>query len=149
EVRGVAVDFGRFGGGGVVFPQHEHRIRIFGKLWIQRQRSSGFVDSHGRGAGGIYGNALNVLCYRGAGLLHAIANGSFQALEVIERVLSELILVGPAVFSVTPSRIVKYRGSNLRPVGGIDYYRPYRIRSEVDSDDKRRHSLNPGLVIGA
>jgi hypothetical protein len=77
--------------------------------------------------------------YLRTGLPDALADSSFKAFEVIERVLSELVLVGAAIFSIPPSGVMENRGGHLSSVASVNDYGPDRIRPEVDSDDKRWH----------
>ncbi|CNU52011.1 Uncharacterised protein [Salmonella enterica subsp. enterica serovar Bovismorbificans] len=52
--------------GGVIFPQHKHRIRVLGELWTQRQDVTVGVNRRWRRAGAVNANANDICALRGA-----------------------------------------------------------------------------------
>src|SRR5690606_4615488 len=142
EVFCVPVDFGGLGRGSVVFPQDEHGVWILFKSREKRQGRPGFVDRDRRRTRGVDGDTLYGGGYLTSRNTYAIFDGVFESFEVIEGVLSELVVLRAGVLSVAPSRVVKYRRCYFGTIAGIHNHSPHRIGSEVYSYNKSGHISN-------
>src|SRR5690606_10087280 len=100
EVVRLPVEFSRLGCRCVVLPQDEHRIRILFKSREKRQGRPGFVDRDGRRTRGVDGDTLYGGGYLTSRNTYAIFDGVFESFEVIEGVLSELVVLRAGVLSV-------------------------------------------------
>ena len=138
---GQLVDFGGFGQGGVVFPEHEHGVGVVLEAGREGQQLTLRVHRAGRRAGGVHGKAQNLL---GLHLAGYAAHRGFQAFEVVERVLAELVFGGVTILQLLPARVVKYVLGNFGAGAGINQQGANRVAAVVNADDVGRRG---GLVL--
>src|SRR5690606_13620426 len=91
EPCGMRIDVGRFLHRGVVFPQYEHGVRVFRKFRVQGKRCTVHVYGYRSGAGGVHREADDLFCDTWPYLIHARTYRVRYPLDVIKRMLPELI----------------------------------------------------------
>ncbi len=133
--------FGLFHGG-MVFPQHEHGVRVVGKLRAQREYAPFGIHRGGRGASAVDANPDN-LCP--LGLSQVSKDGfdcRFHRLNVVTRVVTELVVWRIAVAPLLPARVPLNAGCYLLAGRTVHCQRANRIAAKIEAN-RNCHGVAP------
>ncbi|OPZ71023.1 MAG: hypothetical protein BWY83_01350 [bacterium ADurb.Bin478] len=117
---GMMIDLLRLLDRGMILPQHKHGVGIFCKLRRQGQRDALLIHRTGRRACGVDGQSSHFGRCAGRGFLQRAGHRCLQSFDVIQGVLTKLILHGIAIKAGLPSGIVKNLAADLPAVGRIN-----------------------------
>ena len=138
-----SVDLVRLEDGGVVFPEDEHGVRVVGELRQHGQRDAFLVDGARGGSGGIDADANHAFFLNA---LHDALDDDFEAFEVVQRVLAELVVRSVAIFALAPAGIVLDAGGEDLAVFHVDQHGSYAVGTEIKSD--RQLTAHGFLLLG-
>ena len=144
---GRGIDLRGFTDGRMVFPQHEHRVRLLRKARQQSQRRPRRIGQDGGGTGRVerqgadFAGPVRRDCGDGS------ANRRFERFGVIQRMLAVTLAPGIAVESLLPARIRADRRSRLAAVRAVHDQSPAGVRPVIYSDNVFSHDTRSSLHI--
>src|SRR5882757_6752207 len=97
----------------MIFPQNEEGVGVVFEAGEQSQGGACLVYGYGGGACRIHRNGFYTGCCCGAYLFQAAPDGLFQSFDVIQGMLSELVVIRAAIEAVLPAGVIEYGGGNL------------------------------------
>lgn len=142
---GRSIDLRGFTDGRMVFPQHEHRVRLLRKARRQSQRRPRRIGQDWGGTGRIerQGTDFAGTVRRNCG--DGPADRSFERFGVIQRMLAVTLTPGVAVESLFPARVRADRRSRLAAVRAVHDQSAAGVRPVIYSDNIFSHDTRSSL----
>ena len=117
----------------VVLPQHEHGVGVVGEFRLHSQGHAVAIHGDRRRAGGVHADADDVLGSICRGRGQGVCHHRLQAVEVVERMLTELVAPRVAVPALTPARISTHVHAHFFTGPGIDEHGAHRVGAIVET----------------
>lgn len=128
--------------GGVVFPQHEHGVRVVGKLRAQRQHAAFGIHRGRRGAGAVDANSDNLSPLGVSQFGKDGFDRRFQRLDIVTRVVTELVVRRITVAPLLPARVPLNAGCYLLAGRTVHCQRANRIATKIEAN-RNCHGVAP------